>query len=247
MTTDDAVTASVSVETFKVLHTHYNARDHSPLGRTAVALERGLAFLVSLGIALGARTTFEPILKLTFEQALSLEVFASAAAFLGFFVTIVPFYHAGYILIDRHSRYRRVTDIDRRPLYVTLISLYIEAVLFLLLAGFIGHGSAFAGLLAGLFCVDVLWLGISEGLNSDGRVIGRWLWLNIAAFSGAFAVWLYTTFTDAADGWPRVIIGAGLLLRTVIDYRLNADEYFDYRPYRPTGLLESAEIETAVL
>jgi hypothetical protein len=240
-------------EDLRTVVSQLSARDHSALGRTAVALERVFAFFISLAMAEAARRSIAlvlgvpvPVLSTPREIPINDElVLLTFAALLG---TLIPFYHGGFSLIDQRARYYRLTSVSM-PAEVTrlrlraglnFLALFIEGSILFTAAMSVTLPKLFTKSFILLFALDGLWVAYvwlfaSRKLDDERQLVGRWGMQSAVACAVTLGV--YLVFKES----PRslaIAVSIALLLRTAWDYWRNGEAYFDHRPVLPAGLPE---------
>ena len=193
--------------------------------RSVDNLQRLYSVVVSLAVTemlrrvlVGSSSALTPDLsKISVEQWLMM---------VSFLFTIVPFYHganryldATYITGERKAQ--------RSALLIDFVFLFIEGVLFFVLAEFIGDQRAFYSTLAALLALDAIWVGLSTKLwslpsagGADTSDTRYWPWaiMNVLAVT---IIWVSARSNLWPDTTVQSITLAGCaILRTVFDYIL---------------------------
>lgn len=175
---------------------------------------------------------------------------------ISFLFTVVPFYHGA-------SRYLDATYITkerfapRAALLIDFIFLFVEGVLFFVLAEFIGNQQAFYSTLAILLALDAIWVGLSTKLwsispedHEDPRSSSRtryWPWaiVNVIAL---VAIWVSARTNIWLDGPTQSISLAGItVLRTILDYVLVFRFYYppDYSEIKELRVIDNSRTQGA--
>lgn len=249
----EALERRVVSDDLRTVVSQLSARDHSPLGRTAVALERVFAFFISLAIAEAARRSVSSLLKLPLPSLdnpsePSIAGMLVILTFAALLATLIPFYHGGFALIDQRARYYRRASMlfpqdiagQRRQIFASFIALYVEGAILYAAAMSVSFPRLFTKCFITLFVFDSIWVlsvwffaSIKE--EEEKQLVLEW------GLQSVFA--LVCVVPIAVLFWKDSInlaIGVSIILlaRTTIDYGRHTKDYFNPRPQVPEGLPE---------
>jgi hypothetical protein len=150
--------------------------------------------------------------------------FASVVAVLSLLVTVIPFYHgANRYLEATYITGERKTKVQ--ALMLDFITLFAEGLLFLFLAVMIRNTEVFFTVLAILFVLDSVWVGVTSLAHvgiGGATDIRAWAVVNIlAAMSLLLLIWWPH---PRGGAWPSSIalsgaLGATAFVRTIVDYK----------------------------
>ena|SRR3990172_7533638 len=192
---------------------------HEARKRSIDNLQRVYTVVVSLAIAESLRRLFAS----QDPPAFSLPLPATIAA-MALIVTVVPFYHGA-------NRYLDATYVTGQrgaksgALMLDFVAIFVEGIVFFLLALLVGSEASFYTLLSGLFLFDAAWVGLtrltSEGRDEPGSKYVIWAGANVLA-----AVLLLLSHWSNLLNWEfwssqnvrTLASGAIALGRTIFDY-----------------------------
>lgn len=187
--------------------------------RSVSNLQRLYTVVISLAIAEGLRRLLSE-----FSVSGNLPDIYSTIAFISLLVTIIPFYHganryldATYVTGERTAK--------SEALMLDFIAIFFEGIIFFILAIMIQNIKIFFSILAFLFVVDAIWVGITHltATSKSGKApnLIRWATMNIFA-----AIFIFVSIWSNLlnwEFWPTdliqvIAVGAMSVLRTVYDY-----------------------------
>jgi hypothetical protein len=248
-----ALEGRLKSEPVRTVVSQLSARDHSRLGRTAVALERVFAFFISLALAEAARRSVGIFLTIPGAQAgpssepeiAGILVLLTFAALLA---TLIPFYHGGFDLIDQRARYYRCASTldpkdmtrQRRLTFWNFVVLYVEGAILYAAAMSVSYPRLFTKCFLFLFLFDAIWVSFVFFLASIKEEDERRLVLDWVLYSSS--AWVLVILAAVAF-WRQptnlaIAVSVILLVRTAIDYGRHVQDYFNPRPQVPEGLPE---------
>jgi hypothetical protein len=157
---------------------------------------------------------------------------ADAVAVIALVFTIVPFYHganryldATYVTGERSAR--------SGALMLDFIAIFIEGLLFFVLAVFVSNTSVFFTILAGLLLLDTVWVGLTKLTSTsepeEGPSYTKWATANlIAAVAILVSVWSNLLNWEF---WPTEVVRSVALvaiaiIRSAMDYLFVWKFYF---------------------
>jgi hypothetical protein len=155
--------------------------------------------------------------------------FTAIAAVIALVVTVVPFYHGANRYLDAtyvtDERSAKPATLAALMLLLDFAVIFVEAIIFFILALLINQSAFFIALLGSLFLLDAIWVGVtkwtSKSLTDQGSAYRIWLVANLVA--GAIAL-----FISLSDVWGLNVLqnqherlwfmALVAFIRTVFDY-----------------------------
>jgi hypothetical protein len=199
---------------------------------SVVNLQRLYAIVMSLAIAESLRRLLSD-----YGNSGSLPAFASSVAVVSLLITAVPYFHGA----NRYLEAMYITgesQVNSGTLMVDFVALFVEGLIFFVLAVVIDQTRVFVTILALLFLFSSVWIGVRYVAAIKGRkppVIVSWPIANLVA-----AICLLTLVWSELPRWSpwppaifmSVALGVTSLARTVYDYYSGWDFYM---PSSKTG------------
>lgn len=200
--------------------------------RSVGNLQRVYTVVVSLAITEALRRLLSPAAT---NPITEIDI-RSLIAVVSLLVTIIPFYHganryldATYVTGERTAK--------SSALMLDFIVIFLEGLIFFVLALLIANTTAFFTGLALLFFLDSAWVALtrvtSESPLDRGREYATWSISNIAA--GVIILLFIWSNLLSWEIWPTleiaaVAVGVVALLRTIIDYATVWNFYYPPTP-----------------
>jgi hypothetical protein len=208
---------------------------HDARRRAAKHLETLYATVIAVGLGVAVTSTVTIVhedLKVEWDHV------PLVAALL---FTLVPFYQGALLHLD--NKYRR-DEVGTNATVVLLLDfgfLFLEAVVIVALAASVADVGSFLVAGAALLAIDVIWAtvafrltrpnatsdrGAGNGSSKDSdEELSEWIRINAATLM-LFAIGcLAQIWVDSPDWALTTIAGAGALIRSTVDYSINADFY----------------------
>ncbi len=210
------------------------------LRRSVNALEHLHAVIIGLALTLGAQGFMSPWLG---SGAVGSErshfPLTPFLLFMALFITIIPFFHGATRHLDAvHLSGARPPS---RDLLIDYFLLFLEGVAFVSMGMSVYSPTHFFWAAAVVLTIDTVW-GVNTLLRSGERrpYLLKWLLLDVGTGASLVALWRW--IDPAAFGG---LMCAGALIRTVIDYWLNWDFFFDRETEAGGGAVTAAPIANA--
>lgn len=193
--------------------------------RSVEHLQRLLSVVVSLAVA-------QALQRLVFVDTAPREHdYPDWVMFVGFFVTLVPFFHGANRYLD--AAYITLES-PARPigLVCDFFFLLVESMIFYLMAAFIGALHKFYWVMFTLLLLDAAWVGITFLYKEHSSTAAKsqakfnylpWLGLNVGA---AVLLVITANLTTLALSAKLVLLALVPILRTALDYYLSLPVYF---------------------
>jgi hypothetical protein len=210
--------------------------DEEARKRSVDNLQKVYTVVVSLAVAEALRRLFSPAQGASITPGL-----VPAVAVFSLITTIVPFYHGA-------NRYLDATYVTGQrsaksgALMLDFVAIFLEGILFFILAILVEVEATFFTIISGLFIFDAAWVGLtrltSRGEDEPGGRYAVWALVNVVAAAlvlvSQWSNLLQWEFWRTPD--VRVIAsGAIVFARTFFDYASVWDFY--YPPARDTYLM----------
>jgi hypothetical protein len=189
--------------------------------RSVDALQRLYTIVVGLALTEGARRVIDPNLaSATARAAPDIPPEVPWMLFGALVITVVPFYHGANRHLDDSYVFESASK--RASLIFDFFMLFIEGILFVLMAMTTLAPSTFFLILLSLLGVDILWAGLSLLTKGPSAALWSWCAVNMATIV-LLVLFLYSPVLREDIRIPMLLII--VIIRTIVDYRLSYDFY----------------------